>query len=259
MSPRKPAPPTRRVNRGGGHSYFLDGESAFGVTRAIGEGYPKPALIGWAFNTARDYVVDHWDELSPLSTSKRIKAIDAARYADRDLAGKAGRMIHTLAERLTRGEEVDVPEHLMGHVDAYLRFVDEWEPRELLAEAVVLNRRFNYMGTLDMIGVLEAYGPERWLIDYKSTRSGVFSENACQLAGYRFAETYLDDEGLEQPLPTVDRTAVLWLRADGYDLIPVRAGAEEFRIFLYALGIARFREDDEIVGEALAPPTREGD
>lgn len=254
MAPREPAPRTRRVNRGGGHSYVLDGDRSIGVTTALGEGFPKPALIGWAANETRDYAIDHWDELSALSIAKRVKALSEARYANRDLAGKAGRAIHTLVERLTAGEEVEVPEYLAGHVESYLRFVEEWRPRETLAEAIVVNRRFDYMGTLDVIGVLEAYGDDTWLIDYKSTRSGVFAENALQLAGYRNCETYIGPEGIELPLPKVDRTAVLWIRADGYDLIPVEAGAEEFRIFLYALAIARFRDTNDVVGEALAAP-----
>lgn len=246
--------PTRRVNRGGGHSYYLDGDGAIGVTTALGEGFPKPALIGWAANSTRDYAVDHWDELSALGPAEKIKRLSRARYEDRDEAGKAGTKVHTIAQALAAGEEVEVPEALTGHVDAYLRFVDDWEPVESIVEGIVINRRFGYMGTLDVVADL-ADG-RRWLFDMKTARSGVFSENALQLAAYRNAESYLTAGGLEAPMLPVDRTGVLWLRADGYDLVPVDAGAEEFRIFLYALGIARWRDDENVVGEALAAPTR---
>lgn len=252
--PRKAVPGTRRVNRGGGHSYYLDGEPTLGVTTAIGEGFPKPGLIGWAANSTRDYAVDHWAELSELGPAEKIKRLSRARYEDRDEAGKAGTKVHTLAQKLSAGEEVEVPEILVGHVDAYLKFVDEWEPVEQIVEGIVLNRRFGYMGTLDIVAVL-ADG-RRWLLDLKTARSGVFAENALQLAGYRNAETYLDSFGVERTMLEVDRCGVVWVRADGYDLVPVEVGAEEFRIFLYALGIARWRDDESVVGEALAAPTR---
>lgn len=244
--------PTRRVNRGGGHSYFLDGDDTLGVTRAIGEGFPKPALIGWAANTTRDYAVDHWDELAALGPAEKIKRLSRARYEDRDEAGKRGTEIHKIAARLAAGEEVQIPEPLVGHVDADLKFLEEWEVDELVVEGIVLNRRFSYMGTLDIIARLR--GGETWLLDRKTARSGVFDDNALQLAGYRYAEAYIDEAGVERPMPAVDRCGVVWIRADGYDLVPVEAGPEEFRIFLYALGIARWRETNTVVGDALSTP-----
>jgi hypothetical protein len=250
---RPRVPPTRRINRGSGHSYYLDGERAPGVTTALGEGFPKPALVGWAANTTRDYAVDHWDELAKLGPAERVKRLGRARFEDRDPAGDAGRKVHTLAERLAAGDEVEVPESLVGHVDSYLRFVDEWSPVESLVEAVVINRRFVYMGTLDL--VTELADGRLWLLDLKTARSGVFAENALQLAAYRNAESYLVGSSLDElPMPAVDRCGVVWLRADGYDLVPVEAGAEEFRIFLYALGIARWRDVENVVGEAIAAP-----
>jgi hypothetical protein len=219
---------------------------------AIGEGFPKPALIGWAANTTRDYAVDHWDELAKMGPAERIKVLSKARYADRDEAGKRGTEIHTIAQRLAAGEEVEVPEPLIGHVDADLKFIEEWGVEELVVEGIGLNRRFGYMGTFDLVADLK--DGNRWLLDRKSARSGVFDENALQLAAYRNLEAYVDEDGAEVAMPAVDRTGVVWLRADGYDLVPVEAGAEEFRIFLYALGIARWRDSNNVVGAALTAP-----
>lgn len=248
---------TRRVSHGKGHSYFLDGDKSIGVTTALGEGFPKPALINWAANVTRDYAVDHWEELSEMSPSERIKELSKARFADRDEAGNAGTQVHKLAHRLSAGEEVTVPEHLTGQVDSYLRFVSEWSVVDRFAELVVINRRFRYMGTLDVIAGL-ADG-RTWLLDFKTARSGVFAENALQLAGYRNAETYIGADGQEHEMPEVDQCGVVWIRADGYDLYPFEAGPEEFRIFLYALGIARWRKDQDpptVIGEALEPPLK---
>jgi hypothetical protein len=67
-------------------------------------------------------------------------------------------------------------------------------------------------------------------------------------------------------MPAVDRCGVVWLRADGYDLVPVQAGEDEFRVFLYALAIAKWRdvndnfkrrEDCVVIGDALSAPSTE--
>ena len=252
-----------RRNHGKGHTYRLDGAHAPGVTNALNAGYPKPAIAQWAARAAADEVLDFWDELAELSPSDRRERVRTAPDRDRDAAARRGTEVHTFAEKLAAGEEVNVPDELVGHVDAYLRFVEEWDVRELLVEAVIARRKPRYCGTLDLVADL-ADG-KRWLLDLKTTRSGVFSENALQLAGYRFADFYVDGDGLEQPIPAVDRAGVVWLRADRtYELVPVEAGEREFVLFRMVLEVARFADErfarDEyvnVIGAPLAPPTKE--
>jgi hypothetical protein len=55
----------------------------------------------------------------------------------------------------------------------------------------------------------------RLLIDLKTNRSGIFGETALQLAGYRHADTYLDEDGNEQPMLEVDGCAAVHITADG--------------------------------------------
>lgn len=249
--------PTRRVDRGRGHSYLLDGERVDGVTSVLSNGVPKPALIDWAARTTAGYAIDHWDELADLPPSMRLRSLEKARWSDRDTAAVRGTDVHTLALRLAQGDEVDVPEHLTGHVDAYLRFVDDWAPVELVAEVVILNRRYRYMGTLDLIaGLIDG---QRWLLDWKTSASGIYPESALQLAAYRNAEAYIDGSGAEQPMLDVDQTGAVWLRADGYDLIPVETGPDVFRRFLYAQQVAAFTQTprESLIGDALTPPTTE--
>ena len=145
---------TRRINRGRGHSYLLDGERADGVTWIVSNGVPKPALIDWAARTTAGYAIDHWDELAELKASERLRKLEKARWAETDTAAVRGTNVHSLAQQLAAGEEVDVPEHLVGHVDAYLSFARDWEPEEIIVESVVAHRRYRYMGTLDLIARL---------------------------------------------------------------------------------------------------------
>lgn len=245
----------RRIDRGRGHVYVDDqGDRYDGVTWAISNGVPKPALIDWAARTTASYAVDNWDELSERSVSERLDVLKRARWNQTRDAAVRGTQVHDLALRLAAGGMVDVPDPLVGHVDAYLKFVDEWQPQERLVETVVGHHRHRYGGTLDLVAKL-ADG-NVWLLDWKTSASGIWPENGLQLAAYRFAQFYVDGKADERPMPEVDRVGCVWLRADGYDLIPVEAGLETFRRFLYAQQVARFVQQprEMTVGDALAPP-----
>jgi len=244
----------RRIDRGRGHVYLDEhGDRYDGVTSAISNGVPKPALIDWAARTTAGYAVDNWDELAAMPISERLDVLKRARWNVTREAAVRGTQVHDLALRLAAGADVDVPEPLVGHVDAYLRFVDEWQPRERLVETVVGHHVHRYGGTLDLVARL-ADG-QVWLLDWKTSASGIWPENALQLAAYRFAEFYVDDHGAEKPMVDVDAVGCVWLRADGYDLVPVEADAGAFRTFLYAQQVASFVQQprDATVGVALAP------
>src|SRR6516165_6140444 len=96
--------PTRRIDRGRGHSYLLDGEPVDGVTTIIGDGIPKPALVNWAANTTAAYAVDHWEELAHLGVAQRLRTLEKSRYETLKAAAGRGTDIHKLAQRLAAGE-----------------------------------------------------------------------------------------------------------------------------------------------------------
>jgi hypothetical protein len=231
------------------------------VTTLLSAGFPKAALVHWASKACANEVIDFWDELAELSISDRFERVRSAPNRDRDAAARRGTEVHRLAHRLLEKEPVDVPEELVGHVDSYLQFLADWDVRELLIETSVGRRDgIRYAGTLDLVADL-ADG-RRWLLDLKTTRSGVFDENALQLAAYRFADFYADLDR-EIPMLPVDQCGVVWLRADGYDLYPVDADEAEFLLFRMVARVAtiadrRLREKlggRELIGAPLQPPT----
>ena len=260
-------PVLARRNHGRNHSYTINGDKAPGVTTILNGGLPKPALVGWAAKTIAEYVADRLDQndehvtadklitdLRQLATAKsksfpddlsRTKVAEILKgvhWEDRDQAANKGTQVHDLAEQLGRGQEVTVPDELTGHVDACLQFFEDWQPTDALLELVVGSAKHGYCGTLDIIATL-ADG-QRWLLDYKTNRSGPFAETALQLAAYRYADVALID-GDTVPMPKVDRCGVVWLRADGYDLYPFKAGPEQFRQFLYVQQVAQFQKANE--------------
>lgn len=252
----------KRVNRGRYHSY-VDTETGLkvpGVTTILDDGIPKKALIGWAANTTADYAVDHWDELAEMTPSKRLEVLKKARYAEKDAAAKRGTEVHKIGERLVAGEEVDVPDALAGHVESYVKFLDDFNVQPVVIEGICVNYTHRYAGTFDLIADFEWRNWRRWLLDVKTARSGVWPDNGLQLAGYRYAEFYrTSNETPEEPMLEVDGTAVVHVRADGYSLVPVDTGRAVFRKFLYAQQIWDWAEDlsQTIVGEPIEPPAKE--
>lgn len=271
---------TKRIDNRNGHWYKLDGEKVDGVTTILSNGLPKPALVGWAANTIASQVVERlsvvgddvsagelvrylrdlgadnrfnrWPNDGSFSRLAALETLKGLHWRDRDQAANKGTAVHHLAEKLTLGEEVEPPEYLAGHVDAYIAWWNAWQPGDVLTEAIVANRKHRYMGTLDLIAML---GEERWLIDIKTNRSGPFQEVALQLAAYKHAEFIATEDGGEHPMPEIDRCGVLWLRADGHDFYEVHVTPHTFRLFLYAQQIARFAKSDraEHIGPALDP------
>lgn len=263
MTPKADKPKTRIIKSGTGHRYELDGEKCPGVTTIKKQSVPMPALTGWAARTIAEYVMDRLtakngevraDELltdlrtfnetrkypeklgSGFSRVGFTKVLAQVQYAERDAAAHRGTEVHKIAQQLSAGEEVEVPEELTGHIDSYLRFLEEWRPTDAILEGVVVNRKWRYMGRFDLIATLPP-PLNRTLLDIKTGRTGPYGEDALQLAPYRYAETMLDGDG-EVPMPPVDSTAILHVRADGYDLYPFDAGPGTFRIFLYCMQVA---------------------
>lgn len=272
MTDRKPD--TRIINRGRGHSYVLDGQKVQGVTTIISDGVPKGALVNWAARTAAEYAVDHWDELERLPVSERLDLIRRAPDAARTAGGVRGDEVHRLVHRWLLGETITVPDDRRGYVDAGLRFMDEWDVQELAVEAACfwrgsddVGRPRPYGGRFDLLGALLADAGRVWLLDWKTTLKGVFSDTALQLAAYRYSAFYVlegevDEDGraIEHPMPPVDRVGVVLLRDDGsYDLVPLEGDWEALAVFTAAQEVAAFTKsaNDDWIGAALMPPEKE--
>lgn len=250
--------PIRRHETAKGHHYKdAQGTRVPGVTTIIGDGVPKPALINWAANATAEAAVDSWDELGALAPTARLKRLQNARYAERDAAARRGTEVHRAAEQLLAGKPVKVPEEIAGHVESYARFLDEFKVEPHLVEFSCVSYRWGYAGTADLYAtlVLPDHGAKRILLDLKTTRSGVFGETALQLAAYRYADVWIVD-GEEQEPYEADYAAAIHVRADGYDLVPVEAGEDVHKAFLYAQRVGQFSAASrDLIGAPIVAPT----
>lgn len=251
-------PPIQRKDTAKGHHY-VDGnqQRVPGVTTIIGDGLPKPALINWSANATAEAAIDQWDELADMPPSKRLEQMKKARFNDRDTAAKRGTEVHAIAERLIKGEQVDVPDELAGHVESYVQFLDAFEPDPIHVEFGVASYKHGYAGTGDLIAHFPTLDMTL-LCDIKTNRSGVFGETALQLAAYCYADELMDiPTGTRGSYPHIDGCAVIHVRSDGYDLVPITTGQQQFRDFLYVQRVAWFQKHSrDLIGAPIDQPHR---
>lgn len=242
----------QRINYGRGHSYKVDGVKYDGVTTLINKGLPKPALVSWAARSVAEHVADNLEAVQGMKAMGReaiVAALKEAPWTSRDTAAAKGTEVHGLAEKLTRGEKIQIPEHLTGYVESCIAFLDQWKVREVLVERTIANRKWRYAGTLDLVAEVAdpTVGDVLALLDWKTGASGVWPEVSLQLAAYAHAEVYLADDNTEQTMPKVDAGYAVWLRSDGFDVYPVEIGQEPFKTFQHLAWLAR-RVDDRTGG-----------
>ena len=95
---------------------------------------------------------------------------------------------------------------------------------------------------------------ERWLLDLKTNEKGIFAETALQLAAYRFADKYVDEDGVEQDMIPVQRTGAIHITTDTAQLIPTTCTEAQLRTFWYAGQVADFTAAGrDLIGEAIQP------
>lgn len=232
------------------HRYRLDGRPVPNVTTIINGGLPKGALVGWAARTVAEAAVATPDTVAAmvrdLGPEAAAKALAAAPDAVRDKAAAQGTAVHDLAERLAHGEAAvldGLDERTTALVTNYVGWLDLFEPEVVATERPVAHRALWYAGKFDLLARI---GGTLWMLDLKTSR-GVYHDTAVQVAAYAGAEFMVDPEGIEVPMPEVERMGVVHVTTEGADLYPLGPIDPAFREFKAALatyrGTSRRRRD----------------
>jgi len=242
----------------GNHQYRLDGKRLPSVTGIIGKGVPKPALPYWSARTVAEYVADHLDAVETwrgMGRSQLIAALKETPWAARDAAAVRGTEIHSIGERVIHGEEVEVaPEHA-GHVEGYVRFLDQFGVEPVLTECSVGNRGVGYVGRFDAIVRIPSWRDGLILLDLK-TSNGVYGETSLQAAAYARAEFYVtdDDADTEIDMPPIGTIAVAHVTESGTYLYDLGSLDDAWAEFLAAKAIADGEtRRKNLIGDAAAP------
>lgn len=243
------------------HRYRLDGRPVPNVTTIINGGLPKGALVDWAARTVAEAAVRTPDTVGAmvrdLGPEAAAKALAEAPNSVRNRAAAQGTAVHDLGERLAHGDEASLDgldERTAALVQAYVGWLDTFEPDVVATERLVAHRGLWYAGKFDLLARL---GGVLWLLDLKTSR-GVYHDTAVQVAAYAGAEFMVDpDTGAETPMPEVAHLGVVHITPDGADLYPLGPLAPAFAEFEACLatyrGTSRRRREVRL-DAPLSPP-----
>ncbi|MEU3851782.1 hypothetical protein [Streptomyces sp. NPDC029554] len=255
--------------------YYTDpagGPDLVSVTNVIDTAVNKSmALVPWGVKVTLEYALDRWNVITDRVAEDRAaltKELKAVHRDVREQAADLGDRVHDAAEARVLGAPVaddPIVTPYVAQLDIWLASwgVDLNEHVEA-TEITCLHRRLGYAGTADLMIWLPT-GPggrlELWLIDYKSSATrpakSVYPENTLQLAALRYCESVLLPDDTEQPMPAIERTGVLNLRAGSHALVPMPADRVAHRAFRGALETTRWLHAAPHTYPALFAPGHE--
>jgi hypothetical protein len=248
------------------HRYSLDGHWVPSPTGITGAALHKPALAYAAAREAASWASTHAGEIDQLGEETWRK--EATMWHKKVWAESrdTGTAVHSLAEVLIYGNPLPTedkaglpyPDDVYRMAEQLARFMDSWSVDPLAHEAIVFNEHDKWAGRLDLIAALS--DGNRWLLDYKTGASGVWPETALQLAAYSHA-THIVWKDEDRKMPVVDRRGAVWVRPDGWQLIPVDVtdGDALYEVFRSMIPVALWakkadKDKDDFVGAPVAVP-----
>jgi hypothetical protein len=221
---------------------------------AIVDMLPKGALTPWAARLAAEYAIGNMDEINEFLSEKdgQKKAIDrikgaSTRYSES--ASKEGTAVHHYTETIARAVQQNtkpvaenMPQGMMPYLKNYVRFLNEFDVEPVMLETVVWNETVGYAGRIDMACRLRTINDDLVIVDTKSGASGVWDSAVLQQTAYRYAESWWDEEeDVLKPMPEIAGAYCLWLRPEGFALIPVETSPLEWEQFQRLRGTLEFK------------------
>ena len=252
-------PEVKTIKRDGSRFYVdpVSGAKVPSVTSIVGC-LPKRALQFWRGKMVAECAVEDFGVVADfVSKGNPSAAIDHLKRAPDRSSGKAaqtGTDVHNLCERINRGEDIGrVHPDLQGFIDHFRQFIVDFEPGFLEIEATCWSDTHAYAGTLDFIAMID---DEAVICDIKTGKSGAWPDVALQLSAYANADFIIDAAGERRPLPQIDAAAVLTVRPDGYQLIPIRLGDDVFNTFKALIEVSTWEHDisKTVIGKTPVDP-----
>lgn len=254
------------------HSQTIDGvryytspttnQKFVSVTSVIGT-LDKPALRYWAAKQVATYAVEEKDLWIPIANNDPKAALDlikGAPWRTTENSAALGSAVHAAVEARIIGSDVDVEtlaDDVKPFVKQFLIFEEMFTPEWEMSEATVLSYKHGYAGTVDAIATFNR--PDlglvgRYLIDWKTGKSGPYPDAALQMAAYRHADVVLLPNGTETPLPATDGAIVVKVRPRSYEVYPANVSEMTFKFFRH-LQMA-FKWQHEVSKDVLGSPIR---
>lgn len=207
------------------------------VDPETGERYPSvsaikgvinsPAINGWRVKQAAQRALESYEtgelreRLTVHGAEKTRKWLHRAAEDSLGQSALKGSFLHEMADLHMKGLPLpsDMTESSRKRVEWFLRFLEAHDLEYLMTEVSMINRTHTYCGTADAI---VRYKGEIQVLDYKSSASGIFADNALQLAAYANMEYWVEEEDFGEQalhkLPDVSTKTGMIVRItpDGY-------------------------------------------
>lgn len=255
-------PKIRTVKRGGSR-FYVHPDKTFGqvpgVTSVVGQ-LPKEFLKFWTAKLTAETAVDNIGAVVQMVTNgDRDGAIDylkRAHFRNTAKAADMGSEAHEVFEKMSLGEPIGRQHPDMEpFVRGFQAFLDQVEPEFLHIEETVWSTDPGYAGSFDSIvriagEKLDQEEDAIVILDNKTTRSGVHADVALQLNAYANADFILNKDGSTTPLPDINAAAVVHVRPEGWQLVPVRLGDDIFELFCSLIPVVSWER--EVKPTALA-------
>lgn len=226
------------------------------------------ALVNWAVNTTAVAAYDRQAILHQFhqdgDREGAIKWLKDQRWQKTGEAAARGTDVHRVAEAMHLGQVVDYDEHLEGYIAQYRRFLSDFRPEFLLAEAPVYNLTHRYAGTLDGVAIIDG---RPVVVDIKTTAHGPdsgksrppFPEVALQLTLYRHAEQVgllaerkeiqyrryyvIDEQAHLEPMPETEGGVCIVVSPEDYLVVPVDTSERIWKACRHVIQVARYQTE----------------
>ena len=202
------------------------------VTSIVGM-LPAPYLPKWNSKVTAQAAIDNFEEVSGMlgqagGKAKAIEWLKAAAERELNNAADIGTRVHETIEQLILNPDYQYDDELLPYLHGFWEFVEKFEPEWIHVEKSIFSTTHLYAGSLDAICKINS---KKVILDFKTTRSGISSKVALQLAAYANADVLFDGDN-EIEMPKVDMGAALLLRPDRWSFQPLRIDDDIFNTFL---------------------------
>jgi hypothetical protein len=159
-------------------------------------------------------------------------------------SAERGSMVDNITKELMLGNTPEVPAEYQPYIDAFKKWQSEWSFNLMFADEEVSDSELQYVGTLDLYGILRAKRAskeERVVIDIKTGVPTRDKEGNLVYEAYNSMhwQTAAYAHALKK-VHKVDGTYILRLFSDGnYLFEPDKDPKKSFTVFKHALGIRR--------------------
>ena len=193
---------------------------------------PSHFLRDWNSKVTAQAAVHEFEYVKEMVESghshKAIEWLKSAAKRELNKAADVGDRVHNTIEQIILTGKWDVDEEIEPYINGFYEFCDRFEPEWLFVEKPIFSLTHLYAGSFDAIVKINK---KNFILDLKTTRSGISAKVAMQLAAYANADVMFID-GNEVELPEIHAGAALWLRPEHWAFQPLRIDEDIFLTFL---------------------------